>query len=347
VRGRDRITSLGEQLSANILAAVLRERGMRAQAISAAELIITDSQFGAARPIMKQTCQRVQERLKPIVKGGAIPVVTGYIAATGEGVMTTLGRGGSDFSASILGACLKAEEVWIWSDVDGILTADPNFVSQARTINELSYEEAAELAHYGAEVLHPKTIQPLYEQDIPLRLLNSFNPKHPGTHIVSQPDPGRLRLPAIISTTGLSLIRLSRNGNGKQWSLDHAGRILLSLGEAGLEVPMFSQSFSENSLNLIIRQADQAHCLSILEHRLGEESVLSVEERVATISVVGVPDWNGSSMVSQTFTALGVHGVRVIAIAQAASEYSVSICILEGDTGESVRSLHRELGLEQ
>ena len=227
VRGRDRVTSLGELLSASILAALIRERGLRAQSISAAELIVTDQQFGAARPLMQKTCEQAWGRLKPIIESGVIPVVTGYIAATTAGVITTLGRGGSDYSAAILGACLEADEVWIWSDVDGILTADPNFVPQARSLVELSYDEAAELAHYGAEVLHPKTIRPLVERDIPLRLLNSYNPSHPGTRIVGQPSPERLRIPAIISTTGLSSIRLSRNGGNAAWSLDHAGRVLL------------------------------------------------------------------------------------------------------------------------
>lgn len=347
MRGRDRVTSVGELLSVNILAALLRERGLRSEAVSAAELIVTDQRFGAARPLMDLTSQHVTARLVPKVISGVIPIVTGYLAATVDGVITTLGRGGSDFSAAILGACLSAREVWIWSDVDGILSADPNFVPQARTIDELSYEEAAELAYYGAEVLNPNTIQPLLERGIPLRLLNSFNPDHPGTRIVASPSAERLRLPAIISTTGLSMIRLSRNGDKKPWSLDYAGRALLSLGEAGLEVPMYAQGFSENSLSLVIRQADQAHCLSVLEHRLGEESIQKLEESVATVSIVGVPGWKGSGIVSQTFTALGKHGARVIAIAQAASEHCVSICIPEEQAASAVRFLHKELGLEQ
>lgn len=347
VRGRDRVTSLGEQLSTNILAALLRGRGLRAQAVSAAELIVTDNQFGAARPHMELTCQRVRERLLPLIQSGITPVVTGYIAATEDGIMTTLGRGGSDFSAAILGACLGAQEVLIWSDVDGILTADPNFVPSARTLEELSYDEAAELAHYGADVLHPKTIQPVVARGIPLRLLNSFNPGHPGTLIVQQPSANRARLPAIISTTGLSMIRISRNGGQRRWGLTHAGNVLLSLDEAGIEAPMFSQSFSENSLNLVVRQKDRDHCLSVLKQRMGESFSLQIEEQVATVSVVGVPGWNERGIVPHTFTALGKHGTRVIAIAQAASEHSVSICIPEGQTAPTVQFLHRELGLEK
>ena len=181
IRGRDTVASLGEQLSANILAAVLRERGARAQAISATDLIVTDDNFGAAIPLMGQTRQRMQERVKPLVERGVIPVITGYIAATEQGVTTTLGRGGSDYTAAILGAGLDADEVWIWSDVDGILTADPNIVPHAHTLMELSYTEASDLAYFGADVLHPRTIRPVTESGIPLRIVNSLNPTHPGT----------------------------------------------------------------------------------------------------------------------------------------------------------------------
>ena len=200
-RGLDAVASFGELLSASILAAMLRERGVRAQALSATELIVTDETFGAATPFMDSTRQRLQERIKPLLTRGVIPVITGFVAATESGVTTTLGRGGSDFAAAIIGAGLGADEVWIWSDVNGILTADPNIVPQARTLTELSYAEAAELAYYGADVLHPKTIRPVRELGIPLRILNSFDPAQPGTLILESPSADRRLLPAIISTT--------------------------------------------------------------------------------------------------------------------------------------------------
>ena len=195
--------------------------GERAQAIPATELIVTDENFGAARPLLSLTNQRLAQRVKPLVERGVIPVITGYIAATERGVTTTLGRGGSDYTAAIIGAGLEAEEVWIWSDVDGILTADPNLVPQARTLAELSYAEAAGLAYYGADVLHPKTIRPLIESGVPLRILNSFNPDHPGTLIVKNPSSDRLLSPAIISTTGLSLIAVGTQDDS--WNLGKGG----------------------------------------------------------------------------------------------------------------------------
>ncbi len=348
-RGSDAVASFGEQLSASILAAVLREREVRAEALSATDLIVTDDHFGAAMPQMEGTRQRLQQRLRPLVDREVIPVVTGFVGATEQGVTTTLGRGGSDFSAAIIGAALDAEEVWIWSDVDGILTADPNIVPYARTLTELSYTEAADLAYFGADVLHPKTIRPVIERGIPLRIVNTFNPAHAGTLIVELPSSERAYLPSIISTTGLSLIAIGSQDDS--WELPMAARALQTLGEAGVDVLMFSQSFSEHSLNLVVREQDQAHCMRTLSRefangRHGTEYSLGIKEQVATVSVVGVPDWNGNGIVSRAFAALGKQGTRVIAVAQAATEYSVSFCIPEEQVTETVCFLHRELGLE-
>jgi aspartokinase/homoserine dehydrogenase 1 len=348
-RGCDAVASFGEQLSSNILAAVLRERGVRAQAVSATDLIVTDDSFGGATPLMDGTRQRLQAQILPLIRRGTIPVITGFIGATEQGVTTTLGRGGSDFSAAIIGAGLDADQVWIWSDVDGILTADPNIVPHARTLAELSYAEAADLAYFGADVLHPKTIRPVIERGIPLRIVNSLNPTHPGTLIVESPSSNRELLPSIISTTGLSLIAIGSKDDS--WALRLAARALDELSEAGVEVLMFSQSFSEHSLNLIVREQDQIHCLRTLsrEFENGKPDSrynLGIKEQVATISVVGVPDWNGNGIVSHAFAALGKHGTRVIAVAQASTEHNVSFCIPEDQVADTVCFLHRELGLE-
>lgn len=350
-RGRDAVASFGEQLSVNILAAVLRERGIRARAVSSTQLIVTDDNFGAATPLVDETRRRLQRRVKPLVERGVLPVITGYVAATQDGVTTTLGRGGGDYAAAVIGAGLDADEVWIWSDVDGILTADPNIVPRARTLTELSYTEAADLAYFGAEVLHPKTVQPVTESGIPLRILNSFNPSHPGTRIVERPSQDRDPLPAIISTTGLSMIAVGSQDD--TWSLQMAARALERLSSAGVDVLMFSQSFSEHSLNLVVREQDQAHCLRILRREFknnkeGSVCNLGTKEKVATISVVGAPGWSGdeTGIVSHAFSALGKHSTRVIAVAQAATEHNVSFCIPQDRVADTVCFLHRELGLE-
>ncbi len=346
-RGRDAVASFGEQLSVAILAATLRARGFRAQAFNTTELVITNDQFGEAAPQMEATRDRLQQQVRPFVENGGIPVITGYIGATAQGVTTTLGRGGSDYSAAIIGAGLDAAEVWIWTDVDGILTADPNLVPQAQTLLEISYAEAADLAYYGASVLHPKTIRPVVERGIPLRILNSFNPQHPGTLVTGTPAAARRRKPALITTTGLSLMALGTRDDS--WKLTLAAQALQTLSAEGIEVQMFSQSFSEHSMNLIVKEQDLAASLKALRRVFPDEQRYSLEtkEEVATLSVVGVPDWNQRGIIPHTFAALGALGARVIAVAQAATEHNVSFCIPKDQVAHTVQYLHRELGLEE
>jgi len=349
MRGNDALASIGEELSSRMLAAYLRSCGVPAEQVSATTLVRTDDQFGSANPDMAVTRALCAERLLPLLNGGVTPIVTGYVGATAAGVTTTLGRGGSDYTAAILGDCLDADEVWIWTDVDGILTADPKLVPGARVLADLSYREAEELAYFGANVLHPKTVAPLARRGIPLHIRNSFAADHPGTRIVTQPDAGRAILPAIISTEGLSLIGVSGNGSG--WSLHMASRALRCLAEAGVDVLMFSQSFTERSLSLLLNERDQAHSIRVLrkefEHDLQLHLLAEIEaiEEVATVSVVGSPDAHGNSIASRAYSCLGKLGLRVIAVGQAASAYSVSFVLAESDVARVVPFIHAELGL--
>lgn len=349
MRGHDAVASIGEEISSRILAALLRQGGRQAQAVSATKLVRTDDLYGSARPDMAATRAQVRAHLLPLLQQGVLPVVTGYIGATPEGVTTTLGRGGSDYSAAIMGISLDADQVWLWTDVNGILTADPKLVPEAHTLPELSYAEAEELAYFGANVLHPKTVEPLAERGIDLRVLNSFEPEHPGTLIVSQPSQARQVMPAIISTEGLSLVKVLGNGGG--WSLSMASRALRALDEAGLEVFMFSQSFSERSLNLVVPRRDQAHSIRVLQKELDRElqlgllSHVGIEEEVAAISVVGMPGLDGAPIIPRAFAALGKLGIRIVSVAQASSQYSVSFVIAEEDLARAVPFIHRELGL--
>ena len=347
-RGRDAVAAFGEPLSAAILTAVLRTRGLRAQSWSATELMVTDDTFGEAEPQSGPTRARLQERIRPLLEEGLIPVITGYVGATEAGVTTTLGRGGSDFSAAVIGAALGAEEVWIWSDVAGILTADPNLVPEARTLPELSYAEAARLAYLGADVLHPKTIRPLAEAGIPLRLLNSFRPGDAGTRIVPSPGAERPSGPAIISSAGLGLIAVGSPDH--QWSLPLSARMLQRLGDAGADVRMFAQSLAEHSLQLVVPAEDQAHCLKVLRRELdalpdGGRCTLESREQAATVAVVGL-DGHPDGIVPRAFAALGRLRARVIAVAQAPAADSISFCIPEEQLADTVRGLHRALGLE-
>ncbi len=187
-RAMDAVTSLGERINARTLAALLRQKGARSEAVDATELIVTDDTFQNAAPLMEATRSRISSRLTPLLDEGVIPVVTGFFGATEEGVTTTLGRGGSDYSAAIVGVCLDANEVWTWTNVDGVMTADPRIVPDAQVIPVLSYSEVGELAYFGAKVLHPRTIRPVVERGIPLWVKNTFNPACPGTRIVGEPE---------------------------------------------------------------------------------------------------------------------------------------------------------------
>jgi len=349
MRGNDAVASVGEELSSRILAAVLRMAGIPAEAVSATEIVETDDEYGNATPNMTATQHKARSRLLPLLAHGTVPVVTGYIGATTQGVTTTLGRGGSDYSAAILGAVLDAKTVEIWTDVSGILTADPKLVPEATILRELSYAEAAELAYFGADVLHPKTIAPLAKRGIRLAILNSFSPVDPGTAVVAQPSEGRAIAPAILSTEGLCLIRLS--GNGRGWTLQMASRALRRLDEAGVDVLMFSQSFTERSLNLVVRASDEVHGLRLLsrefEHdaRAGLLADIATHQQVASVSVVGMPRSRAAEVTSTAFAALGALRQRVIAVAQATTGGSVSFILPDEDVARVVPYVHRQLGL--
>jgi len=351
VRSLDQVVGIGESLSVRLLAGALQRQAVSAQPIDATELVVTDDAFGNARPLTDVTRRKTRSRILPLVEAGCIPVVTGYIAATEHGHPTTLGRGGGDYSAAIIGACLDATEVWVWTDVDGILTADPALVPQSRTLEALSYAEAAELAYLGADVLHPKTIGPVEEHGIPLRIRNSFRPSHPGTLVGDKPGAQRRTVPAIISTKGLCLVAVQ--GNGDAWTPLISARTLTRLAEAAIDVLMFTQSFTERTLSLVVRQSDVDPCLRTLrrefEHELNQARLSAVSARghVATVSVVGAPGTPGATVVPQAFRALGSHGLQVRCVAQAFSEYNVSFVVSESDMPRTVRVLHRELGLDQ
>ncbi|MFQ5812741.1 MAG: aspartate kinase [Anaerolineae bacterium] len=348
-RGSDAVASLGERLTARILAAALRDRGERATAVEATEAIVTNGQHGSAAPLMDETREAAQARLLPLLAQGVTPVVTGFIAATKDGVTTTLGRGGSDYTAAILGACLDSDEVWIWTDVDGVMTADPRVVPEARTLSEISYAEAAELSYFGAKVLHPKTILPAVEQGIPLRIVNTFNPSHPGTLIVADAKPSELTVKGITSIEGLSLVTVE--GRGMLGVPGIAARVFTAVAQEGISVLMISQSSSEQNICFVIRQEAVERALRALESafelELARRNVdrIWAQDGVAIVAVVGAGMKGTPGIAAKVFGALGKHGVNVISIAQGSSEYNISFVVDEGDMEDAVRYIHQEFGL--
>ncbi len=343
-RGLDVVSGLGERLSAPLLAAVLRAHGLRAEFVDASELIITDDNFGSANPIWDETERRIQARLLPMVQSGVIPVVTGFVGATEQGVPTTLGRGGSDYSAALIGAALGVDEVQIWTDVDGVMTADPRMVPNARSLPELTYEEMAELAYYGAKVLHPKTVTPALERQIPLRVLNTFNPDHPGTRIVMRSQTTSAGVKAITAIRDVGLITVA--GRGMIGVPGIAARTFASVAREAVNVLMISQSSSEQSICFVVPQADSPRVVGSLQEEFRRElerhlidSVRSVEN-IVVIAVVGSGMRGTPGIAARVFNALGGLDINVVAIAQGASEANISLVVAEADAVQAVRAIH-------
>jgi len=348
-RGLDAVASLGERLSARLVAAALSGRGVPAQAVEATTCLVTDDGFGAASPLMEPTTERMHAVLLPLLKSGVTPVFTGFIGATADGVITTLGRGGSDYSAAIVGRVLGAEEVWIWTDVDGVLTADPRVVPEARTLPEISYAEAAELSYFGAKVLHPKTILPVIESGIPLRVVNTFNPTHPGTLVVNQVRPDTDVVKGITAIKGLSLVTVQ--GRGMIGVPGMAARVFSAVAGEGISVLMISQSSSEQNICFVIRQAETARAVAALEEAFALELVrrnvdrVFAQEPVAIVAVVGAGMKGTPGIGARVFGALANRGINVISIAQGSSEYNLSLVVDNDVADEAVRAIHREFNL--
>jgi len=345
----DQISSLGERLAAPILAAVLEDRGCPSQPVEATQIMVTDDNFRSANPLMEQTRARVRAVLLPLVAQGIVPVVTGFMGATAGGEITTLGRGGSDYTAGIMGACLDADEVQIWTDVNGILTADPRIVPEARPLPELSYTEAAELCYFGAKVLHPKTILPTVEQDIPVRVLNTFNPSCAGTLIVQQAQTDGSEVRAITTIKGLSLI--SVEGRGMLGVPGIAARTFATAAQEGISVVMISQSSSEQSICFAIPKEDSPAIVRALQAEFAQELTqrnidrIWSQDDVAIVAVVGPGVTRSPNIASRVFGALGSNGIQVTAITLGTSMAGITMVVGRDDADRATRYVHRELGL--
>jgi aspartate kinase len=350
-RTLDAISSAGERLSTRLLASALCELGLKGVAVEATELIVTDGIHGQAEPLMDQTREQARARLLPLLEEGAIPVVTGFIGATVEGSLTTLGRGGSDYSATILGAALEAEEVIIWTDVDGVLTADPRLVPEARTLREISYNEAAELAYFGAKVLHPKTLRPVAEACIPVWIRNSFAPERRGTKITATGHPTARGVKAITAISDVSLITVG--GRGIVGVPGIAAKTFAATAQARANVLLISQSSSQNDICFIVNSADAPRTVETLretfaydlKHRQVEH--ITVNAEIAIVAVVGDMMRGTPGIAGRTFSSLGRRGINIIAIAQGSSEYNVSFVVEAGAVSEAVMAVHNEFGLQR
>jgi len=342
-RSVDEALAIGERLSAMLLADFL---GPNAQAINSAELIVTDAVFGNASPLVQQTAAKAQAVLKPLLIAGTIPIATGFNGATADGRCTTLGRGGSDFSASILSAALDARELWIWTDVDGIMTADPRLVPEAQVLEEVSFSEAAELAYNGAKVLHPRTLSPLVEKRIPVWSKNSFAPEKPGTRIVpelSVSDGAR----AVTSMRQVSLISVEP-AHAALSGVHVMARTMDALARANIEVLTVSASSYRQSFCFLVRDDELARTVEVLEAGLALElthgyvSPLAIDSEVGLLAVVGEGMRGAQGLAGRIFTAISRANVNIMAIAQGSSELTIAIVVRRSGLEKAVQAVHAE-----
>lgn len=345
-RSKDEAVAIGERLSTQLVAAYLETQGCPATAVNAAGVIVTDPVFGAATPLMAPTRDKARATLLPLLEAGILPVVTGFNGATADGRPTTLGRGGSDFSASILASALDACELWIWTDVDGIMTADPRLVPDCAVLDEVTYREAAELAYNGAKVLHPRTLAPLIEKQIPVWSKNSFAPEKPGTKIVPHLDESR-GARAVTSMASVALVSIEPASavlNGAEVM----GRALEGLGRANVEVLAFTSSSYTQSFSFLVRSSELTLALESLETSLALELAhgyvhpIEVDDEVGLLAVVGEGMRGTSGLAGRIFTAISRENVNIIAIAQGSSELTISIVVRRDGLEKAVRAVHAE-----
>ncbi len=343
-RALDTIGALGERLNAPLVAAALRAKDIPAQAVDAGTLIITDDRFGDATPLLDETNLRVNRELRPLFEQGKVPVITGFLGTTREGRTTTLGRGGSDYSAAIIGAALDADEVVFYKEVDGVLTTDPRVVPEARVLRRLGYDEISELAYFGAKVLHPKTIQPLVEKNIPVHFKNTFNPDHPGTVVLPRGTAGAGTIKAVTAIRNLTMLTVA--GRGMLGVPGIAARTFTAVARLHASVLMISQASSEQSICFVIPSKLAEEVQQSLETELASEIArrdidgVFIQDQAVIISVVGAGIRTTPGIAGRIFAAVGEAGINIHAIAHGSSECSISLVVDAADADTAVRAIH-------
>lgn len=341
LRSRDFIMSFGERLSALIISRALTSAGVGNEFLDARHIIRTDAKFGAAIVDEDTTHRLIQNHFK---EHQLLQIVTGFIASTDQNETTTLGRGGSDYTASILGAALDADEVQIWTDVDGVLTADPRKVARAFLVETMTYEEALEMSHFGAKVIYPPTIQPLMSRSIPIRIMNTFNPASSGTLIAADAQPSSFDIKGISSIDDVSLLRVQ--GAGMVGVAGVAQRIFGTMARHGINVILISQASSEHSVCFAVRPEDAIPARNYLaeefeyEIRKGKISEISIEDQLCIIAIVGENMRATPGIAGKVFQSLGQNGINISAIAQGSSELNISVVISHDDERKALTAIH-------
>ena len=330
---KDAVVSYGEQLSSRLLAEVLKAKNLKARQMDARRLIVTDDEYGAAHPIWDETEKLIRLELQPLIEEGEIPVLGGFIAASRGGETTVLGRGGSDYSAALVGAALRAQEIQIWTDVTGVLTCDPRICPEARTLKTLSYEEAAELAYFGAKVLHPKTIKPAVDYKIPVRVCNSHQPNEKGTMILAETPIVPNTIKSIAHKTGITILRIS------------SARMLGAFGFMSALFQIFERyrvvidviSTSEVSVALTLDNTDSLEQVVVELKRLGD---VEIEYENAVVCIVGEGLRDSSGLAAQIFST--IEDIPISLISHGASSVNITFVIKENKVAEVIKRLHQE-----
>ena len=347
-RTRDYLLSFGERFSTPIMASALRSLGLRARAFTGADAgITTDENFGEAKPLAEVSYHQIRQRLEPTLARKEIPAVTGYVAATMDGTFTTLGRGGSDYTASLLGAALDADEIWIWTDVDGLMTADPRIVKNAVVLSTVSFEEALELSYFGAKMMHPRALQPASERKIPVRIKNSQKLAREGTLISSSEKRSGSRVVKAVSIIR-SVAIVTVSGTGMMGAPGVAARVFQTLGSNNINVIMISQGSSEATISCVVARKDLETAVRALQLALlgqGYVERVVAEKDSCIIAVVGSGMKGTPGVAARIFTAVGRKKVNVRMVAQGSSEYNVSFVVSENQGPDAVRAVHEEFQL--
>ena len=340
-RTMDYVLSFGERNSAYIISHALRAEGIPAEYLDARKVLKTDKNFNNARVDFDASYQRIREYYR---EHPDVQIVTGFVASAKGGLTTTLGRGGSDYTASLLAAGLGAEQVEIWTDVDGVLTADPRKVTRAFTIPRLTYAEAMEMSHFGAKVIYPPTLQPALQRDIPIYIKNTFNPAFPGTFISSKSDPDSRTVKGISSINNVALLTLS--GSGLFGVPGIAGRLFGTLAQAGINIVLITQGSSEHSISFAVKPDAAERARKRAEREFEYEIQMKVVDRVkietdlSVVAVIGERMRYMPGLAGRMFQALGRNGINAVAIAQGSSELNISVVIPSDDEAKALNALH-------
>jgi len=348
-RSSDYLISFGERLSVQIVSHGIMDLGAKSVALSGKDVgIVTDSNFGSSKPLMDTTRLRVSASLESLLAKKVIPIIGGFAGADQHGHITTFGRGGSDYTATIIASCIKADEVWLMSDVDGLMTADPKMVKDAVVIPEVSYVEAMEMALFGAKQIHPRSFEPLLSKKIPLRIKNTLNVNSKGTLVTASPDEATdrtVKCVSVIRHNGL----IDMMGGSMVGAPGTAATIFSTLAKAGVNIMMISQSPSESSISIVVKKNDLNKAVNTLEMNLLGKMIkkIDVTADVSIIALIGSGMRGTVGVASKVFSAAARNKVNVIMIAQGSSELNLAFVVKDGDCEAAVKALHEEFDLAE